>query len=38
VFSVRPDGTDLRQLTNLQEIMPDADGTFSAELVGLFSL
>ena len=37
VFSVRPDGTDLRQLTNLREITTDADGTFSAELLGPFA-
>jgi hypothetical protein len=37
IFSVRPDGTDLRQLTNLPEIMPNTTGPFTAELIGLFA-
>jgi hypothetical protein len=37
VFSVRPDGTGLRQLTNLREIKTEADGTFRAELLGPFA-
>jgi len=37
VFSVRPDGTDLRQLTNLRGVMTDAGGAFTAELLGFFA-
>ncbi len=37
VFSVQPDGTDLHQLTALRGFMTDADGVFSAEMLGPFS-
>lgn len=37
VFSVRPDGTGLRQLTNQREVMTDAGGTFTAEFIPLFA-